>query len=205
MFDRSVALPPGLEISANRRAIEFMEERLSEQLFIDLYVEQANLFSGIVSSTSITAMNDVSNYEKHRHSDTAQQRFPDLRRRGAAEPLRPDDSLECKASMRPWAIQFHFDHAGWYIVWRCLVDRTATIRPGRQLVIWRVDVAFLTRDDWKYEKSRAGSAGGGRTHTFGVKRPATRLRGCAVYALPGIAIRSGKPVPVNGDESNTNP
>ena len=200
MFNHDVALPLGLEISAIRRAIEFMEDRLSDQLFIDLYVEQANLFSGIVSSTGITALHNLSNYEKHRHSDTAQQRFPDLHRRGSPLPARPEDSLECKASMRPWPIQSHFDHAGWYIVWRYLVDRTATIQAGKQLVIWRVDVVFLTKDDWKYEGSRAGSGGGGRTHTFGVKRPATRLRGSAVYQRPDIAIVAGKPVPINGKD-----
>ncbi len=64
------------------------------------------------------------------------------------------------------------------------------------MIIWRVDVVFLSKDDWKYEKSSAGAMGGGRTHTFGVKKPATKLRGSAVYSLPGIAIKNGKPVMV---------
>ena len=85
------------------------------------------------------------------------------------------------------------------MVWRYLVDPTGTIKSGSQLVIWRVDVVFLNRDDWKYEGSGAGVSGGGRTHTFGVRRPATKLRDCAVYRHPGIRLRGGKPVPVNGD------
>lgn len=60
-------------------------------------------------------------------------------------------------------------------------------------MIWRVDVAFLTAENWKYEKSGAGQGKGGRTHTFGVSNPATVLKGCAAYELPGIAIKGGKP------------
>ena len=57
-----------------------------------------------------------------------------------------------------------------------------------------MDVTLLDKADWKYEGSSAGAGGGGRTHTFGVIKPATRLRGCAAYVLPGIAIKGGKPV-----------
>lgn len=199
MFDGTVSLPPGLEISAVKRAIAFIERHLRDRDFIDLYFEQANIFSALVSMFGTKALDNVSNYEKHRHSHTAQQRFPDLCRRGAPRPLKPEDSLESKGSVRPWAIQSHYDHSGWYIVWRYLVDPTKTIKPKATLAIWRVDVVFLQKIDWKYEGSSAGSAGGGRTHTFGVKRPATRLQGCAVYRHPGIIIRAGKPVPVNGD------
>lgn len=198
VFDDTVELPVGLEVSAIRRSIEYIERQLSDRDFIDLYLEQANIFSALVSMFGTKALDMVSNYEKHRHSHTAQQRFPDLCRRGAPTPLRPEDSLESKGSIRPWAIQSHYDHAGWYIVWRYLVDVTQTIKSGSNLVIWRVDVAFLEKADWKYEGSTAGSGGGGRTHTFGVKRPATRLRGCAVYRDDGIVIRDGKPVPING-------
>lgn len=197
-FDSTVERPPGLEIAAIRRSIQHIEERLSEDDFIDLYLEQANIFSAVVSMFGTKALDMLSNYEKHRHSHTAQQRFPDLCRRGASRPLRPQDSLESKASVRPWAIQSHYDHAGWYIIWRYLVDLTRTIDSARQVLIWRVDLAFLTKDDWKYEGSTAGKAGGGRTHTFGVRKPATRLRECAVYKRPGIVIRAGKPVPING-------
>jgi hypothetical protein len=40
-----------------------------------------------------------------------------------------------------------------------------------------VDVVFLDKSDWKYEGSKASAAGGGRTHTFGLKEPAKKLDG----------------------------
>ena len=171
---------------------------MNDRDFIDLYHEQANIFSALVSMFGTKALDNVSNFEKHRHRDTSQQRFPDLSRRGSPNPPRPEDSLESKGSKRPWAVQSHYDHEGWYIIWRYLVDLTGTVQPGKQLVIWRVDVAYLRKEDWKYEGSKAGQGGGGRTHTFGVKRPASKLANCAVYKRPGITIRDGKPVPING-------
>ena len=198
-FDASVALPPGLEVSAIRKSIEFIEERLADRDFVDLYLEQANIFSAVVGMFGTKALDALSNYEKHRDTQTAQQRFPDLCRRGASKPLSSNNSLESKASTRPHAIQSHYDHPGWYIVWRYLVDPTEQIERGKPVIVWRVDVVFLDKADWKYERSKASSAGGGRTHTFGVIRPATKLRGCAVYRRSGIVIRDGKPVPANGD------
>ena len=199
MFDSTVRLPAGLDEAAIRRAIEYIETALNDRDFIDLYFEQANVFSAIVGMFGTKALDSVSNYEKHRHSFTAQTRFADLRRRGASEPLRPVECLESKASKRPWSIQSHYNHSGWYIVWRYLVDPTRTIKNGLNLVIWRVDVVFLSEADWKYQGSRAGESGGGRTHTFGVQRPADKLRGCAAYRYPGVVLKGGKPVPVNGE------
>ncbi|MCK6486189.1 MAG: hypothetical protein HUU22_05340 [Phycisphaerae bacterium] len=66
------------------------------------------------------------------------------------------------------------------------------------MVIWRVDVVFLEKQDWKYEKSTAGESGGGRTHTFGVKEAARKLAGKAVYRRNDVIIRDGKPIPKNG-------
>jgi hypothetical protein len=146
------------------------------------------------------ALDSVSNYEKHRHADTAQQRFPDLKRRGSGNRPIPEESLESKGSKRPWAIQAHYDHPGWYIVWRYLVDLTMSIEAGRPIIIWRVDVVFLAKSDWKYEGSRASADGGGRTHTFGVRQAARKLRGCAVYCRSDIILRDGKPVPRNGHD-----
>lgn len=197
-FDRSVPLPPGLEISALRRAIEYVEKQLAE--FVDVYFEQANVFSAIVGIFGAKALDSVSNYEKHRHADIAQQRFPDLKRRGSDAVPKPNESLESKASKRPWAIQSHYDHPGWYIVWRYLVDATESLDPGKPVVVWRVDVVFLEKADWKYERSSAGEGGGGRTHTFGVKKPASKLRDKAVYRRDDVVIRDGKPVPRNGDD-----
>ena len=41
------------------------------------------------------------------------------------------------------AIQSHYDHAGWYIVWRYLVDPTETIERGKPVIVWHVDIVFL--------------------------------------------------------------
>lgn len=195
-FDSSVALPPGLEVGAIRRAIEYMERELSE--LVEIYYEQANVFSAIVGIFGTRALDQVSNYEKHRNQDTAQQRFPDLKRRGSGNNPSANHSLESKGSKRAYAIQSHYDHPGWYIVWRYLIDVTQTIEPGKSVLIWRVDVLFLSKDDWKYEKSSAGELGGGRTHTFGVKNPARLLAGKAVYRRSDIRLVDQKPVPANG-------
>ena len=79
-----------------------------------------------------------------------------------------------------------------------MIDPTKSIEPGKPVVIWRVDVVFLEKSDWKYEKSKAGEGGGARTHTFGVRNPATKLKGCAVYQRDDIMLKGGKPIPRNG-------
>ena len=171
---------------------------------VDIYYEQMNVFSAIVGIFGTRALDSVSNYEKHRHADTAQQRFPDLCRRGCGSGD-PRNCLESKGSKRPWAIQSHYDHPGWYIVWRYLVDPTESLEAGKPCVVWRVDVVFLEKSDWKYEKSTAGEAGGGRTHTFGVKNAAKKLRNRAVFGRKDVVVRDGKPVPckvipIDGDQ-----
>src|SRR5262245_9565095 len=113
-FDTSVRLPPGLDAVAIRKAIDYIERELGD--LVDLYYEQANVFSALVGMFGTRALDSASNYGKHRHAHTAQQRFPDLRRRGSGANPSPQESLESKASKRPWAIQSHYDHPGWYIV-----------------------------------------------------------------------------------------
>lgn len=193
-FDPSVQLPPGLETGAIRRAVDYLERELAE--LIEIYYDQANIFSALVGIFGTRALDSFSNYEKHRHVDTAQQRFPDLIRRGGRP--QPRHFLESKGSKRPWAIQSHYDHPGWYIVWRYLIDKTESLETGKPVIICRVDVVFLEKQDWKYEKSSAGDAGGGRTHTFGVKNAATKLQDKAVYRRRDVIIRDGKPIPRNG-------
>ena len=177
--------------------MDYIERELSE--LVDIYFEQMNVFSAIVGIYGTKALDSVSNYEKHRNLDTAQQRFPDLIRRGSGPKPTPHDSLESKASKRPWALQSHYDHPGWYIVWRYLVDPTETLEGGKPVIIWRVDVVFIEKSDWKYESSRAGPSQGGRTHTFGLHRPATKLKGVAVYQRGDVALVGGKPIPANGN------
>jgi hypothetical protein len=168
-----------------------VEDKTAE--LIDIYFEQANVFSGIVGILGIQALHALSPYKKHKHPDIAQQRFPDLSLRGKLNPP-PEQALESKGSTRPWAIQSHYNHPGWYIVWRYAVDQTKRIKAGKVAAIWRVDVAFLREEDWKYEGSKAAEGRGGRTHTFGIKNPAKHLRGSIVYQNPRVAIRQGGPV-----------
>ena len=195
-FDTRVPLPPGLTVAAIRGAVDYVEREMADP--VEIYHEQANVFSALVGIFAVRALDASSVYEKSRHADLAQQRFPDLIRRGARAAPSPEDCLECKASKRPWAVQSHYDHPGWYIVWRYLVDPTCALERARPVIIWRVDAAFIEKGDWKYEGSSASSRGGGRTHTFGLKNPAARLKGRAVYARADVRIAGGKAVLKNG-------
>lgn len=184
-------LPKDLKTVHIKKAVALIEKQTAD--WIDLYLEQANVFSAIVGIVGVKALHAVSPYKKHKHPDVAQQRFPDLSLAGKLNPP-PSQALESKGSTRPWAIQSHYNHPGWYVVWRYLVDPTESVRPGKPVVIWRVDVVYLDATDWKYEGSTAGDAGGGRTHTFGVKKPATLLANSAAYVAEGIELKGGKPV-----------
>jgi len=196
-FERTVALPPDLKIAHVRKAIEYIEREASE--LIEVYFEQANVFSGLVGIFGVRALHSLSPYKKHKHPDVAQQRFPDLSLGGKLNPP-PAQALESKGTTRPWALQSHYNHAGWYIVWRYLVDPAKIIKAGRSVVIWRVDVPFLSEQDWKYEGSKAGEGRGGRTHTFGVKHPADRFSTTVVYRHPKIVLRQSRPTLANGGE-----
>jgi hypothetical protein len=195
-FDRNVPLPPDLKISHIRKAIEYIEREATE--LIEVYYEQANMFSGLVGIFGVRALHSLSPYKKHKHPDVAQQRFPDMSLGGKLNPP-PEQALESKGTTRPWALQSHYNHAGWYIVWRYLVDPAKIIKAGKSVVIWRVDVVFLHEEDWKYEGSKAGEGRGGRTHTFGVKLPAGRFSGTMVYRHPKIVLRQSKPTLANGE------
>jgi hypothetical protein len=196
-FNRKVPLPSGLTITAIQKAIDYIEKGLAD--LVEIYFEQANVFSALVGIYGAKALDATSVYEKHRHQDIAQQRFPDLRKKGSGPNPSPLVSLESKASKRPWALQSHYDHSGWYIVWRYLVDPTMSLEANKPVIIWRVDVVFLTKEDWKYEASTAGTGGGGRTHTFGLRGAATKLKNAAAYQRKDVKITGGKAVPANGD------
>lgn len=68
------------------------------------------------------------------------------------------------------------------------------------MIIWRVDIAYLTKEDWEYQTSKAGPGAGGRTHTFGLKNPAKKLKYSAVYQRSDIQLTGGKPTPINGEK-----
>jgi len=162
-----------------------------------VYFEQANVFSGLVGIFGVRALHSLSPYKRHKHPDVAQQRFPDLSLKGRLNPP-PALALESKGSSRPWAIQSHYDHAGWYIIWRYAVDPTKRLKRGKDVPLWRVDVVFLKKGDWKYEGSKATEGRGGRTHTFGVKNPAKRLADAIAYQAPHVRIAGGAPTVTNG-------
>lgn len=189
-FDHNVARPPGLSIAHIRNAIDFVEEKAEE--LIDLYFEQANLFSGVVGIFGVRALDSLSPYKRHKHPDVAQQRFPDLSLKGRLDPP-PREALESKGSTRPWAIQSHYNHPGWYIVWRYAIDRTRSMKKGKSVIVWRVDLPFLEQENWKYEGSKAAQGIGGRTHTFGVKNPAVVIAKSIVYQAPDVRLSQGKP------------
>jgi hypothetical protein len=195
-FDETVSLPPGLTVGPIKKSIEYIERELSE--LIEIYFEQKNVFSGLVGIYGTRALDQHRPYEKVRHTDIAQTRFPDLRYRGKGSDASPRFCLESKGSIRAWAVQSHYDHEGWYIIWRYLVDPTTQIEPDKSVIVWRTDVVYLRKEDWKYERSKAGEKGGGRTHTFGVAEPSKRLKGCSVYRREDIVVRAGKPIQING-------
>jgi hypothetical protein len=61
-LDPSVPLPPGLTLVAIRNAIDYLERQLAD--LIEIYYEQANVFSAIVGIFGTKALDAVSNYEK---------------------------------------------------------------------------------------------------------------------------------------------
>jgi hypothetical protein len=198
-FDRSIALPPGLNVTHIQRSIDFIETKAEE--LIDLYFEQANVFSAVVGILGIRALDSLSPYKRHKHPDIAQQRFPDLALGGKLNPPAVE-ALESKGSSRPWPIQSHYNHPGWYVVWRYHIDPTRTIKRGRPVIIWRVDLPFLQQEHWKYEGSEAGEGKGGRTHTFGVRNPKKVVSQAIVYQAPEIVLWRGKPTLAESDESS---
>lgn len=189
-FDPGVPLPQGLTVAHLRPAIRYVEKRAES--FIDLYYEQANLFSALIGILGTRALHSFSPYKRHKHPDVAQLRFPDLSLDGRLDPP-PKQALESKGSIRPWAIQSHYDHPGWYIVWRYTLDPTKTLKRRAIVPIWRVDVCFIARHVWKYEPSKAREGGGGRTHTFGVREPRKVLLSAGAYVAPGVKLYRGKP------------
>ena len=122
-FDTGVPLPPGLTVQALSRAIEYVERELAD--LIDIYFEQANVFSALVGMYGTKALDSFSVYEKSKHTDIAQQRFPDLKRRGSPDPPPPEQSLKHITTI-PAGISFG---ATWSTP-RCRSNRTAHSSSG---------------------------------------------------------------------------
>jgi len=62
-FNREVLLPPGLTITAIQKAIEYIEKGLTD--LVEIYLEQANVFSALVGIYGVEALDATSVYEKH--------------------------------------------------------------------------------------------------------------------------------------------
>ena len=85
-FDRAVPLPAELKVGHIRKAIEYIERETTE--LVEVYFEQANMFSGLVGIFGVRALHSLSPYKKHKHPDVAQQRFPDMSPGRKAESTR---------------------------------------------------------------------------------------------------------------------
>ena len=77
-------LPKDLKPLHIAKAVEYVEKQTAD--LVDLYLEQANVFSAIVGIFGVKALHAVSPYKKHKHPDVAQQRFPDLSLSGKLNP-----------------------------------------------------------------------------------------------------------------------
>ncbi|MGH7702232.1 MAG: hypothetical protein ACREMO_04025, partial [Gemmatimonadales bacterium] len=78
------SLPKGLTLVQVKKAVEYVEQKAAD--LVDLYYEQANIFSGIIGIFGVQALHTFSPYKKHKHPDVAQQRFPDLSLNGRLSP-----------------------------------------------------------------------------------------------------------------------
>ena len=98
-FNREVALPPGLLVGQLRRVIASVETETEQ--FVEIYFEQANVFSALVGIFAARAFSSLTVYEKPRHADLAQQRFPDLKLRGSPDPASPGDKVSACRRISP--------------------------------------------------------------------------------------------------------
>jgi hypothetical protein len=71
-----MGLPKDLKKIHIEKAVDFVEKETAD--LVDLYFEQANVFSAIVGIMGVKALHAVSPYKKHKHPDIAQQRCPEV-------------------------------------------------------------------------------------------------------------------------------
>jgi len=89
-FNDAVLLPPGLTITAMRKAIEYDGHEHAN--LAELYFVQANIFSALVRIHATKALDANSVYEKQRRVGLAQQRFPHLKTRESGPEPSPRQS-----------------------------------------------------------------------------------------------------------------
>jgi hypothetical protein len=63
-------LPKNLSQLHIKKGVDYVEKQAAD--LVDLYYEQANIFSGIVGILGVKALHAVSPYKKHKHPDVAQ-------------------------------------------------------------------------------------------------------------------------------------
>ena len=93
-FDPGVPLHPSLNVGHLARVIASVEHEVDQ--FVEVYFEQANVFSALVGIFAARAFSSLTVYEKPRHTDLARQRFPDLKRRGSTDLPSSNDSLKSR-------------------------------------------------------------------------------------------------------------
>ena len=73
-FDGTVPLPPGLTIPAIRKSIEYIEKELAD--LIDIYYEQANVFSALVGIYGVRALDTSASTRKAVTGTSPSSDFP---------------------------------------------------------------------------------------------------------------------------------
>ena len=132
-FDPSIPLPPELKIAHIRKAIDYIEKEISE--FVDVYYEQANVFSGLIGIFGVRALSSISPYKKHKHPDVAQQRFPDLSLKGKLNPP-PNRAVESKGSTRPkaWWVMPIVGIGFWVTTFELTTEQLCKHEIGKQAI-----------------------------------------------------------------------
>ncbi len=190
-FDAARLQQIGIQVAAMQNIIDKVEEVASD--YIDVYLDQRNLFSALVGAFAIRAIADHTVFDRNPHRYRAQQYFPDLTPHGQDPAnLRPTSYLEVKASKRTWSLDAHGNHEGWYMVFRYMVMANGCHVAGhtRSVFVGRVDLMYLNQANWCYQPSLAGPGVAGRTHTFSLLQPSNTLNGNHVFLRSGIKMAS---------------
>lgn len=104
---------------------------------------QANIVSNVVGNLGVMALDSDTKYKRPSSVIDREQRFPDLR--GPEK-----EPLESKGALNFNTPNAHNKKEGWFIVWRYIIDSQHELDGARTVKIFRVDVAYLLEDDWKY-------------------------------------------------------
>ena len=193
--------PPRLTLDQIVKAVGYIEERvnLKDNLFYDVYMEQASALSAVISVFGNAALDKLSPYRRNPNRFRAADRFPDLKFQA--------HTLEGKAVKGFNTVNTHTPHGGWHIVWHYWCDPTRAITNGKWIAIVQVDVAELAEGKWDKQRDPKHEQGGdwnegkrkkvtledgstedaqtGHSHNYTLNRfGAVKLRAGTVYRLP---------------------